>query len=356
VSFENNVDRRQFLGVAAFAAASLPWKLFTQGRSAFLFESKMPSLHGASNWLNSPVLDNSTLRGKVVLVNFWTYSCINWRRSLPYLRAWSKKYRGDEFALVGVHSPEFQFERNVDNVRQAAAEMMIDYPIAIDNEYAIWRAFSNDVWPALYFVGKDGHIRDHMFGEGEYDRSEHVIQALLREAGVSSFKTDLAPVEATGAEAAADWPELRSNENYLGSDRAEGFASPGGLHVNRAHIYVLPQRLNLNNWALDGDWLASGEAITGTGPAGRIAYRFHARDVHLVMGPASERSAVRFRVLLDGQIPASAHGVDVNSNGYGEAVEPRLYQLIRQGEPIADRSFEIQFLDPGIEAYSFTFG
>src|SRR5277367_4343489 len=249
-----NPDRRGFLRATAMTIAASQLGLTRSAAVSLFSEGSMPSLDGATGWLNSQPLKRADLRGKVTLIDFWTYSCINWRRTLPYLRAWSKKYRGDEFALVGVHSPEFQFERNVDNVRQAAAEMTIDYPIAIDNEYAIWRAFSNDVWPALYFVGKDGHIRDHMFGEGEYARSEHVIQALLREAGVSSFKTELAPVEATGAEAAADWQELRSNENYLGFNRAEGFASPGGLHINRAHTYALPQRLNLNNWALDGDW------------------------------------------------------------------------------------------------------
>jgi hypothetical protein len=255
-----------------------------------------------------------------------------------------------------VHSPEFQFERNIENVRQAAKTMMIDYPIAIDNDYAVWRAFNNEFWPALYFVDKNGRIRHHAFGEGEYDKSERVIQQLLRESGAPNFDPSLVFVEASGPEVAADWPDLRSNENYLGSNRTEGFASPGGIRANKPHTYTFPQELKLNHWALEGNWSVSAQVIRPNGAGSRIAYRFHARDLHLVMGSASPATTIRFRVLLDGKAPVAAHGVDVDAQGYGAADEPRLYQLIRQDSPIVDRSVAIEFLDTGIEAYSFTFG
>jgi hypothetical protein len=254
-----------------------------------------------------------------------------------------------------VHTPEFQFERNTENVRQASKTMMIDYPIAIDNDYAVWKAFNNEFWPALYFVDKNGRIRHHTFGEGEYDKSERVIQQLLKDAGANSFDSRLVSVDASGPEVAADWTDLRSNENYLGSNRTEGFASPGGIRANKPHTYAFPQELKLNHWALEGDWSLSPQVIRQNGAGSRIAYRFHARDLHLVMGSASRRT-IRFRVLIDGQAPVAAHGVDVDAQGYGAADETRLYQLIRQESPIVDRSFAIEFLDIGIEAYSFTFG
>jgi len=255
-----------------------------------------------------------------------------------------------------VHTPEFQFERNIENVRQASKTMMIDYPIAIDNDYAVWRLFNNEFWPALYFVDKNGRIRHHAFGEGEYDKSEKVIQQLLRDAGANSFDPSLVSVDPSGPEVAADWTDLRSNENYLGSNRTEGFASPGGIRANKPHAYTFPQELKLNHWALEGDWSVSTQVIRPNRAGGRITYRFHARDLHLVMGPGTPRTTIRFRVLLDSQAPVDAHGTDVDARGYGVADGSRLYQLIRQESPIADRSFAIEFLDPGIEAYSFTFG
>ena len=349
------LDRRQFLGVAAIAATSFPRGLLRSSRLGLPIEGDMPSLDGAAEWLNSPPLSSESLRGKVVLVDFWTYSCINWRRSLPYVREWARKYRDHGLVVVGVHTPEFQFERNIEHVRRASKTMMIEYPIAIDNDYAVWRAFNNEFWPALYFVDKNGRIRHHSFGEGEYDKSERVIQQLLRDAGANSFDPNLVFAEASGPEVAADWTDLRSNENYLGSDRTEGFASPGGIRANKPHAYTFPQELKLNHWALEGDWSVSPRVIRSNGSGSGIVYRFHARDLHLVMGSAS-RTTIRFRVLLDGQAPVAMHGADVDTLGYGAADEPRLYQLIRQESPIVDRSFAIEFLDTGIEAYSFTFG
>ena len=352
----STLDRRQFLGVAAFAATSFPWGLMRSSRLELPIEGDLPSLHGAAGWLNSPPLSRESLHGKVVLVDFWTYSCINWRRSLPYVQAWARKYRDHGLVVVGVHTPEFDFERDLKNVRQAANVMTIGYPIAIDNDYAMWRAFNNEFWPALYFVDRNGRIRHHAFGEGEYDKSERVIQQLLSEAGNTDFDPGLVPVDALGLEVAADWLDLRSNENYLGSNRTEGFASPGGIHSNKSHTYRFPQKLKVNQWALDGDWSVSTKAIRLKGANGRISYRFHARDIHLVMGSAPPGTTVRFRVLLDGQAPLAEHGVDVDAQGNGVALEPRLYQLIRQKRPIVDRTVAIEFLDMGIEAYSITFG
>jgi thiol-disulfide isomerase/thioredoxin len=319
-------------------------------------EGEFPSLASATGWLNSPPLMAPSLRGKVVLIDFWTYTCINWLRTLPYLRAWAEKYKEQGLVLIGVHTPEFPFERDVDNVRQAAADMAVDYPIAIDNDYEIWRAFRNEYWPALYFIDSDGYIRHHHFGEGDYEKSERVIQQLLAENGSSGFGPDLVNVDARGVEAAADWGSLRSPENYVGFGRTENFASPGGAVPEEAHDYAAPARLGLNEWALAGDWTVHQRATVLNTASGRIADRFHARDVHLVMGPAARGETVRFRVLIDGQPPGPAHGADVDDEGNGTVTEQRLYQLIRQPGPIADRTFEIAFLDPGVQAYAFTFG
>ncbi|HEY1985170.1 MAG TPA: thioredoxin family protein [Terracidiphilus sp.] len=356
MSAVNTFDRRQFLSVATLAATSMPWGLLRSAALKLPTEGDLPSLHGATGWINSAPLSTGDLRGRVVLIDFWTYSCINWRRTLPYVRAWAMKYRDHGLVVVGVHSPEFLFERNIDNVRVASQSMMIEYPIAIDNDYAIWKAFGNEFWPALYLVDTKGQIRHHAFGEGEYDKSERVIQELVKDAGAPSFDPGLAPVDASGPEVAADWQDLRSNESYLGADRTEGFASPGGIRGNRSHTYTLPEELNLNHWALEGDWSVFAQLIRPARSGSRIAYRFHARDLHLVMGPASPGTAIRFRVLLDGQPPMAAHGSDVDALGYGVIEGPRLYQLIRQNEPIVDRRFDIEFFDAGIEAYSFTFG
>jgi len=319
-------------------------------------EGEFPSLGGATGWLTSPPLKAEGLRGKVVLVQFWTYSCINWLRTMPYVRAWAEKYKDQGLVVIGVHTPEFGFEKDLANVRWAAKDMGVAYPIALDNDYAIWRAFNNHYWPALYFVDAKGQIRHHRFGEGEYDQSELIIQQLLAEAGSGDIGHELVSVDARGAEAAADWGNLKSPENYVGYERTENLASPGGAVLDRRHVYATPARLRLNQWALSGDWTMGKQATVLHKANGRIAYRFHARDLHLVMGPAARGTVVRFRVLIDGQPPGAAHGSDVDDQGNGTVTEQRLYQLIRQSKPIADRQFEIEFLDSGVEVFAFTFG
>jgi thiol-disulfide isomerase/thioredoxin len=319
-------------------------------------EGELPTFDGATGWLNSPPLTAAGLRGKVVLIDVWTYTCINWLRTLPYVRAWAEKYKNQGLVVIGVHSPEFAFEKNVDNIRRAAKDMRVDYPIAIDSDFAIWRALKNQYWPALYIVDAQGRVRHHQFGEGGYDQSERIIQQLLSEAGNSGIGHDLVSVDARGAEVAADWSDLRSPENYVGYGRTENFASPGGAVLDKPRVYAAPAQLKLNHWALSGDWRMQKQATALNKPNGRIAYRFHARDLHLVMGPAASGTSVRFRVLIDRKPPGAAHGVDVDDQGNGTVTEQRMYQLIRQPKPIADRQFEIEFLDPGVEAFAFTFG
>jgi thiol-disulfide isomerase/thioredoxin len=319
-------------------------------------EGGMPPLTGATGWLNSEPLTPAALRGKVVLVDFWTYTCINWLRTVPYVRAWAEKYRDQGLVVIGVHTPEFPFEKDVDNVRRAVKAMNIGYPVALDSDYEVWRAFENQYWPALYFVDAEGRIRHHQFGEGSYEESERVIQRLLAEAGRKEVPRDLVAVEGEGLEAPADWSTLGSPENYLGSERTENFASPGGRDSDQRRSYSVPDRLRLNSWALSGDWVMGSRAVSLTQPGGRIVYQFRARDLHLVMGPPAKGTAVRFRILIDGMPPDSAHGVDVDARGYGVVTEQRLYQLIRQRAPITDHRFEIEFLDAGVEAFAFTFG
>ena len=319
-------------------------------------EGEFPSLGGATEWLNSPPLTAAALRGKVVLIDFWTYSCINWRRSLPYVRAWAEKYKNQGLVVIGVHSPEFEFEREVNNVRWAAKDMNIDYPIAIDSDQAIWRAFRNDYWPALYIIDAQGHIRHRQFGEGEYENAERIIRQLLAEAGVSGTDHGLVSVDGRGAEAAADLGDLKSPESYVGYERAENFVSRDGAILDKPHVYRAPKQLRLNHWTLAGDWTIGRQAAVLNKADGRMAYRFHARDLNLVMGPALPRASVRFRVLIDGRPPGSAHGVDVDDQGNGTVTESRLFQVIRQSKPIVDRLFEIEFLDPGVAAFDFTFG
>ena len=320
-------------------------------------EGELPSFGGATGWLNSPPLTPAGLRGKVVLVDFWTYTCINWLRQLPYLRAWAGKYSGDGLVVIGVHTPEFGFEHDVDNVRRAVKSLRVDYPAAIDNDYAIWSAFDNHYWPALYFADAQGRIRHHHFGEGEYGQSEMVIQQLLAEAGSAGAGGDgLVSVEARGLEDPADWDDLRTPENYTGYERTENLASPGGAAPGRPHVYTAPAELRLNQWALSGDWTMEEQATTLNTADGRISCRFHARDLHLVMGQAAPGTSQPFRVLLDGQPPGASHGADVDSQGSGMVTRPRLYQLIRQAGPISDHTFEIIFLEPGAQAYAFTFG
>jgi thiol-disulfide isomerase/thioredoxin len=339
----------------ATTAARLPFLHgFPPGPTAS--RSELTSLERADAWLNSPPLPPSALRGKVVLIDFWTYTCINWRRTLPYVRAWAEKYRDQGLVVIGVHAPEFEFEKNLNNVRWAVTDMQIGYPVAIDNDHAIWRAFKNQYWPALYFVDAEGRVRHHYFGEGGFEQSEMILQALLREAGASGVSREPVSVEARGLDAAADWRNLRSPENYVGFQRTENFASPGGLVPDKPRAYDRPARLGSNQWALSGDWTMKKDASALNKAGGRIAYRFHARDLHLVMGPAAPATSVKFRVLIDGQPPGAAHGVDVDEQGNGTVVEQRLYQLIRQPYPIVDRLFEIEFFAPGIEAFAFTFG
>jgi thiol-disulfide isomerase/thioredoxin len=379
MSEELNRDRRRFLAIAAMIIAAAQLTMTGSGSAQssnqkpanqptikaqptapaairLSIEGELPSFGSAAPWLNSPPLNASGLRGKVVLVEFWTYSCINWLRSFPYVRAWAEKYKDRGLVVIGVHAPEFSFEKNIDNVRRAAKELRVDYPIVIDNDHAIWRAFNNEYWPALYFVDAQGRIRHHQFGEGEYEQSEMIIQQLLAEAGNGGIGHELVSVDARGAEAAADWGSLKSQENYVGYERTENFASPGGPVPDKRHVYALPAALRLNHWALSGEWTMERQAIVLNKANGRIAYRFHARDLHLVMGPAAPGTSLRFRVLIDGQAPGAAHGVDVDGQGNGTVAEPRMYQLIRQSNPIVDRQFEIEFLDSGVEAFSFTFG
>jgi thiol-disulfide isomerase/thioredoxin len=319
-------------------------------------EGELPSFDGATGWLNSPPLTPAGLRGKVVLASFWTYTCINWLRQLPYLRAWAGKYSGQGLVMIGVHTPEFGFEHDPDNVRRAVQEMRIDYPVATDNNYAVWRAFGNNYWPALYFADTQGRLRHHYFGEGGYGQSEMVIQQLLAEAGLAGAGQDLVSVEARGVEAPADWDDLRSPESYTGYERTENFASPGGTVPGEAHVYATPAMLRPNQWALSGDWTMQEQATTLNRADGLIACRFRARDLNLVMGRAGSPAGSPFRVLLDGQPPGNAHGLDVDGEGNGTVTEPRLYQLIRQSGPVSDRTFEIAFLDPGAQAFAFTFG
>jgi thiol-disulfide isomerase/thioredoxin len=319
-------------------------------------EGQLPSLGGATAWLNSHPLTPAGLHGKVVVINFCTYTCINWLRTLPYVRAWASKYRGQGLVTIGVHTPEYGFEKDLANVRPALKKVDVEYPVAVDSDYAIWRAFDNEIWPALYFIDAQGNIRHHQFGEGDYDQSERVIQQLLAVAGTGSARHDLVSVTAAGTQLPADWSNLKSPENYVGYGRTERFASPGGIVRDIPHVYAAPASLRLNHWALAGNWTVGSQATVLNRADGRIACRFHARDLHLVLGPPAQATAARFRILLDGQVPGAAHGLDVDSAGNGTVVEPRLYQLIRQPEPIAERQFEIAFLQPGVEAFAFTFG
>ena len=317
---------------------------------------QLSSLRNGGAWINSPPLTATDLRGKVVLIDFWTYTCVNWRRTLPYVRGWASKYKDRGLVVIGVHSPEFPFEKDLENVRREVKTMDIAYPVTLDNDFSIWRRFDNMGWPALYFIDAEGHVRRRQFGEGEYEQAERFIQQLLTEAGKPGIIHDLVAVAPRGAEVGADWTTLNSPETYVRHERIERFASPGGPVLARSHTYAAPARLALNDWALAGSWTMQKGAALLNEASGRIVYRFHARDVNLVMGPAARGTSVRFRVLVDGRPPGVAHGTDVDEQGRGTVAEQRLYQLIRLTAPIVDRQFEIEFLDPGIEAFDLTFG
>jgi thiol-disulfide isomerase/thioredoxin len=359
----DDLDRRSFVGttVLGLAAARLGileplMRQLTSDAPPVSVAGELASLGSATTWINTAPLSEASLRGKVVLIDVWTYTCINWLRTLPYVRAWSEKYQNAGLVVIGVHAPEFGFEHDLANVRRAVKDMNVAYPVAVDNEFAIWRAFRNQYWPALYLVDAKGKVRYSHFGEGEYAQSEKMIQKLLAEAGATAIGRDLVAPTGRAAEAEADWGNLRSPENYLGYERTAGFASAVDALPNNVRTYSVPDRLRLNQWALSGEWTVRNQLVVLHKPDGRIACRFRARDVHLVMGPEKNQPSVRFRVLLDGKPPGAAHGSDIDEQGNGVVREQRLYQLIRQPKPIEDRTFEIVFLDPGIEAFAFTFG
>jgi thiol-disulfide isomerase/thioredoxin len=318
-------------------------------------EGALPDLGGATGWLNSDPLTPDSLRGKIVVVQFCTFSCVNWLRTLPYVKAWADKYHDAGLVVLGVHSPEFAFEHDLDKIRSALAAMGVGYPIAVDNAFAVWRAFDNAYWPALYFVDAEGRIRHHHFGEEDYERSEQVIHQLLADAGNDDVGEELVTVQPDGVYLPADWATLGSAETYVGYARATGFASPGGLKPDRSRVYAHPAHLALNQWALSGDWTVGPQVTTLNEPGGGIVHRFHGRDLNLVLGTRAG-GPTRLQVLIDGQPPDRDRGLDVDEHGRGTVGEERLYQLIRQNGPITDRTFEITFLDAGVQAYVFTFG
>jgi cytochrome c biogenesis protein CcdA/thiol-disulfide isomerase/thioredoxin len=326
--------------------------------------SAVPSLAGATAWINLPTnspinsapLTLESLRGKVVLVDFWTYSCINCLRTLPYIKAWNEKYKDSGLVIIGVHTPEFPFEKDEANVRKAVKDLGVLYPVPMDNDYKIWRSFNNQYWPADYFIDATGRIRFHHFGEGSYDESEKWIRTLLEEANHTPLPQTATKIAASGTEAAADADDVQSPETYIGYARAANFASPGGLNQDDPQLYQTPTGLNLNHWALAGNWKDEDQVATSLAAPDSISFRFHARDLHLVLGPGTDGKPVRFRVTLDGQAPGADHGVDTDAEGYGVVTGDRLYQLIRQQGGIRDRTFKIEFLVPGVRAYSFTFG
>jgi hypothetical protein len=349
-------DRRRFLSKVAMTVGTASAAIFGGVAASARSPREFTAIGRANDWLNSPRPTADALLGKVVVVNFCTYSCVNWLRTLPYVRAWAQKYTPRGAVVIGVHTPEFAFEHDIANIRRAVQQMRIDYPMAVDNDYSIWRAFDNQYWPALYFLDARGRVRHRQFGEGEYQTSERTIQRLLREAGVSDVGEGIVSIDGDGFGAAADWANLRSPESYVGYARMENFASPDAAKFDHARTYRAPARLALNQWSLGGDWTIGRQATVLNAAPGRIVYRFHARDVHLVMGPSRPGESIRFRVSVDGQPPGAAHGLHVDENGNGTTTEHRLFQLIRQPRPIVERQFAIEFLDPGVEAFSFTFG
>jgi thiol-disulfide isomerase/thioredoxin len=319
-------------------------------------EGRLASFDGATGWLNSDPLTPEGLLGRIVLVDFWTYTCINWLRTLPYLRAWTAKYGEHGLTVIGVHTPEFGFEHDIDNVVAHSRSLGVEYPIAVDSDYAVWSAFANHFWPAVYLADGEGRIRFHHFGEGEYAMTEMAIQQLLLDAGVDGIDQGLVMVEPRGLEVAADWQTLQSPETYVGYNQSTGFAQDGVARFDEPRAYTPPGRLPLNSWGLSGNWTVAGQAALSNEPGGRIAFHFHARDLNLVMGPSSREASIPFRVFLDGQLATDTRGTDVGSDGSGTVNDQRTYQLIRQPGSITDRLFEVEFLDAGVEAYCFTFG
>lgn len=351
------------VAVAAIAVSGASCKRNGQGLATSApvllspFELNGPSLDGATGWINSAPLDLKKLRGKVVLVDFWTYTCSNWMRTAPYLRLWAKKYKSAGLVVIGVHSPEFTFEQDPARVRRFADEMNLGFPIAVDSRHVIWNAFDNQYWPALYLLDAHGRMRHQQFGEADYDKAEAVVQGLLKEAGARGFDTTIVPVVGQGSEAAADWADLKTPETYIGYSRTERFASPGGIKPSEPHLYAAPTRLRDNQWALTGNWTISQEAAHSNVRNAGVLYRFHARDLHVVMGSsAPNNQPVKIRVRVDGKPPGAAHGSDIDADGVGTVSEYRLYQLIRQTPPIETREIEIRFLDGGVELFSFAFG
>lgn len=343
-----------FLTASTLLLATLFGVAGTSGKE--LSPPMKPSLSGATGWLNTQPLNLKNLQGKVVLIDFWTYTCINWRRTLPYIREWEAKYKDQGLVVIGVHTPEFLFEHQPENISRSIKEMNISYPVAIDNDYNIWRSFNNNYWPALYLIDAKGRIRYQKFGEGDYAEAELRIQQLLNEASGKNISANLVTPQADGAEAAADWENLQSPENFLGYTRTEGFASPGGIVTDKRKLYTTSPPLKLNHWALSGEWTMGEERVFLHNKDGKVIYRFHARDLHLIMGPAVPGQTIKFRVLIDGKSPGLSHGLDIDSNGNGIVTEHRMYQLIRQQAPVIDREFQIEFFDPEVEVFDFTFG
>jgi thiol-disulfide isomerase/thioredoxin len=319
-------------------------------------EGSLPALDGSIGWLNSVPLNRKSLRGKVALINFWTYTCINSIRPLPYLRNWAAKYRDAGFEVIGIHTPEFSFEHEPANVENALRNLNVTFPVAIDSNYKIWQAFNNQYWPAQYLVDGNGQIRYHHFGEGDYGDIERAIQELLKENGKTGFASGTTSASGVGIEAAPDWTDGRSPETYVGYRQAENFASPEKLHKDSSQVFSAPAKPSLNQWGLSGSWIVNAESAVLQAVPGKVVFRFHSRDLHLIMANAKDAKPVRFIVRLNGAAPGENCGVDTRPDGSGEIREPRLYQLIRQKGPIVDRTFEIEFLDPGLHVVDFTFG
>lgn len=341
-------------GVLSCGVVSTPAR--AQDTQSIVGTSPLRGLAGATGWINSPPLTAQELKGKVVLVDFWDYSCINCIRATPYIRAWAEKYKDSGLVVIGVHTPEFDFEKQMANVQKAVQKFGITYPVALDSNYKIWNAFHNQYWPAEYFIDAKGRVQYEHFGEGDYDQSERWIQKLLKEANATPMPAGAVRVEGEGAQAAADARDLESPETYIGYERAENFSSPGGLKRDAEKTYTEPKHLSQNEWGLVGDWVDHEQVAVLQTAGGKIVFRFHARDLHLVLGPTSDGKPIKFRVTIDGQAPGENHGVDADAEGNGVVNAFRLYQLVRQKGAIKDHTFTIEFEDPGVQAYSFTFG